>query len=70
LCYILFTLELLFKRSKDYYEKIDCDEKEVDFVFRKLEGTKIVMTDQGNFGSKKFANPYPAFTFLSKLIED
>lgn len=48
----------------------DCDEKEADFVFTKLSGTKVILDGKGHFGSTKFNQPFTTFPLLTSLISN
>lgn len=47
-----------------------CDEQEADYAFSRVGGTKIMLDEQGHFGSGTHNQEYPEFPLLIKLIED
>ena len=60
--------EIIFINSTN--DPFECDEKEADYGFSKLGGTKIIMEGQGHFGSGRHKQVYKEFPLLLKLIAD
>ena len=60
--------EFIFLHSTN--DPWDCDEKEADFVFKQLGGTKIMIEDMGHFGSDTHNLPCKELPIVIKLIED